>query len=75
MKEKIIPVFLDNATNNPLAMVLDNETLVDVLHNNGINVRYLGYINKQSRTKFKNYYITKLTERIIFIRSFIKFLR
>ena len=56
-------------------MVLDNETLVDILHSNGINIRYLGYINETSQKKFKNFYITRLTERIIFVRSFNKFLR
>lgn len=56
-------------------MVLDNETLVDILHSNGINIRYLGYINEISEKKFKNFYMTRLTERIIFIRSFNKFLR
>lgn len=55
-------------------MILDNETLVDILHSNGINIRYLGYINEKS-IKVKNHYLTKLTERIIFVRSFNKFLR
>ena len=56
-------------------MVLDNETLVDMLHGNGINIRYLGYINESSEKKFKNFYMVTLTERIIFVRSFNKFLR
>lgn len=70
----MINIFIDNISNNPLVMASDNETLIDTLHNNGINVRYLGLIHEKSKS-IKNFYLTKLIERTIFVRSFNKFLR
>lgn len=57
-----------------MLMPLDMEGLVDSLHKNGINVRYLGHIYK-SVCQTQNSYFKRLIERTIYVRCFVKLLR
>lgn len=53
---------------------MDMEGLVDSMHKNGINLRYLGYIHSQLKNT-QNHYFLRLIERTVFVRAFIKVLR
>lgn len=53
---------------------MDMEGLVDSMHKNGINLRYLGYIHSQLKNT-QNHYFMKLIERTVFVRAFVKILR
>lgn len=47
LKKNVISVFINNMSANPMIMPMDMEGLVDSLHKNGINLRYLGFIYNQ----------------------------
>ena len=53
---------------------MDMEGLVDSMHKNGINLRYLGYIHTQLQNT-QNHYFLRLIERSILVRSIVKILR
>lgn len=55
-------------------MPMDMEALVDSLHKNGINLRYLGFIY-ENVLKSQNKYLKKLIERTVFVRCLTKILR
>ena len=74
LKTNMVSIFLNNLSSNPMLIPMDMEALVDSLHKNGINIRYLGYINNLIKFQ-KNSYLVKLVEKTIFIRSMRKYFR
>lgn len=74
LKTNMITIFLNNLSSNPMLIPMDSEALINSLHKNGINVRYLGYINNLIKAQ-KNSYLVKLIEKTIFIRAMRKYFR
>lgn len=57
-----------------MIMPMDMEGLVDSLHKNGINLRYLGHIHGLLNNS-QNHYFKRLIERTVLVRAFVKVLR
>lgn len=72
--ENAIPFFKNELGSNPTSVPIDMESLVELLHKYGINVRYLGKIYKQFDQPADRFF-KLLFEKVILIRSLRKFFR
>lgn len=74
INENAIPFFKNELSSNPTSVPIDMESLVEMLHKYGINVRYLGQIYHSFEHSTERFF-KQLFERIILIRSLRKYFR
>lgn len=67
----VVTELTDMYNSNP---VIDCQNLIDIMHRNGINTRYLGIMH-QICLKTTNKYVERLIEFCIIMRSFVKMTR